>query len=186
MTKVWEHRRFMRNCADCKQEFIQPIGEQSWLCPICDEKEKKETAKQRLAFVPTWPTIRSIEALPMAGGDIRVQIKVKRPSDRVEFMDFSFEVYFQQGGAARDLCRSFWGLAELVYARCIDDVKYSYKCPNCGVIFFNYTNRKKKYCTPRCQNTAGVRRGRESKKAIKDDGPSAKKVKLKVNLGEDL
>lgn len=167
MKAVWEHRRYKRVCFDCKQEFIQPVGEKAWLCPICEEKHKKERLERNKGFVPTWATIRSIEALPgnFSDGDVRVQLKVKRPSDRVDFMDYSVEVYFQKGGAADDLCRQLWGLAELVYARCIDDVKHSFKCQNCGAVFFNYTRRKKKYCNPKCQNTAGVRRVRAKQKA---------------------
>lgn len=161
---VWEHRRFKRNCADCKQEFIQPIGEKNWLCPPCDEKERKELAARRKDFVPTWATISSIEVLPAPDGDFRVVVKVKRPSDRVEFMDYRFEVYFQNRVDIESLCRQFWGLAGDVYAKCVDEVDHAYKCPHCGAVFFNFTKRKKIYCTPLCQNTAGVKRVRAKKK----------------------
>jgi len=35
------------------------------------------------------------------------------------------------------------------------------RCPQCDKIFFNPTNRKKIYCSYRCQNTAAVRRLRK-------------------------
>lgn len=37
------------------------------------------------------------------------------------------------------------------------------KCPNCSKLFFNPTKRKKKYCSPQCQNAAAVQRLRKKK-----------------------
>ena len=38
------------------------------------------------------------------------------------------------------------------------------RCPHCGNVFFNPTKRKKIYCSPLCQNTAGVQRLRKKRK----------------------
>ena len=38
------------------------------------------------------------------------------------------------------------------------------RCPHCGKVFFNPTKRKKIYCSPLCQNTAGVQRLRKKQK----------------------
>ena len=38
------------------------------------------------------------------------------------------------------------------------------KCPTCGRIFVNASRRKKKYCSQKCQNAAGVQRYRDKKK----------------------
>ena len=39
------------------------------------------------------------------------------------------------------------------------------RCPHCENVFFNPTKRKKIYCSPRCQNTAGVQRVRKKQKS---------------------
>lgn len=165
----WVHRRFKRLCATCKQEFVKPIGDPDWDCPICAEIDKKEREKRRAEYlktnVETYATIQSIEAIS-EGDDVRILVKVGRPSERVEFMPYAFSINFRKGMEASEIYRHLWVLSQDVKARCIDDVKYSYKCPNCGAVFFNYTKRRKKYCTPLCQNTAGVRRARKKKKLL--------------------
>jgi len=41
------------------------------------------------------------------------------------------------------------------------------RCPHCENVFFNPTKRKRVYCSPSCQKTAGVRRVREKQRASK-------------------
>ena len=68
----------------------------------------------------------------------------------------------EEGKTARDMLRLGW-------KEPTRKLEVKHKCPVCGVVF--YGRRNKVYCSPRCANTARMRRIRQRQREIRDFQP---------------
>ena len=109
--------------------------------------------------------VTGLEVLfPEQKDDLRIKITVNRPSERVEFSDFIIQMTLQTGFHVEYAIDTLREIAGRLETKCIEEPYYGHTCAHCGAVFFNYTRRKKIYCRPFCQMSAGVKRLRARRK----------------------
>lgn len=95
---------------------------------------------------------------------IKVSLRFERHSSKAIFQDLRDFIAFSEGDSAQEVIRALRGLADRLEKTCVLKVGAGRQCPHCQEIFYNYTKRRKIYCSPLCQNSAGVKRLRAQKK----------------------
>lgn len=94
----------------------------------------------------------------------KITLNFERHSSKVIFQELRDFIIFSKGDTAQEVIKALRGLADRLNKTCVLKVGAGRQCPHCQEIFYNYTKRRKIYCSPLCQNSAGVKRLRAQKK----------------------
>jgi len=104
--------------------------------------------------------------LEWAGGKGPDSVFRRRPSTVRRLLERKLRIrFFSETGKPGSESNSVpWGVMNFFEALEGLSTSSLARCPHCEKIFFNPTKRKKIYCSPLCQNTAGVQRLRKKRK----------------------